>query len=159
MTSKLRASCDACHFAKVKCSKLNGGCQRCCSLGEICSYSPAIPRSYKRKSVSQLPNPLSQPSWDPPVLNASAGQGHPPGSGQPTSWCWPHTSPGSSSFNFEYEPPEAHLPSLTTTHLGELAILQEPSSTVSESSFPPQASRPWQRLCPQRVSVLTYPHG
>jgi hypothetical protein len=40
-TDKLRASCDACYLAKVKCSKSRPLCQRCLVSGTNCSYSPS----------------------------------------------------------------------------------------------------------------------
>lgn len=49
MPQKLRASCDPCHFAKIKCIKTNGGCQRCESTGEHCKNSPALPRVYQKR--------------------------------------------------------------------------------------------------------------
>ena len=47
--TKVRASCDACHFAKVKCEKLGPSCLRCLKLQGQCSYSPALPRTYQRR--------------------------------------------------------------------------------------------------------------
>lgn len=40
-TDKLRASCDACYLAKVKCSKSRPLCQRCLVSGTNCAYSPS----------------------------------------------------------------------------------------------------------------------
>lgn len=40
-TDKLRASCDACYLAKVKCSKSRPLCQRCLVSGTSCAYSPS----------------------------------------------------------------------------------------------------------------------
>jgi hypothetical protein len=40
-TDKLRASCDACYLAKVKCSKSRPLCQRCLVSGTNCTYSPS----------------------------------------------------------------------------------------------------------------------
>lgn len=66
MSTKLRASCDACHHAKIKCIKTEHGCQRCGGSGERCSYSPALPRVYQkrrsRKPVSQETQQLLSPS-------------------------------------------------------------------------------------------------
>ncbi|KAH8690476.1 hypothetical protein BGW36DRAFT_432278 [Talaromyces proteolyticus] len=36
----LRASCDNCHQAKVKCVSTSAGCQRCLSLNVLCVHSP-----------------------------------------------------------------------------------------------------------------------
>ena len=49
-STKIRASCDSCHFAKVKCNKGERGCLRCTSLEVKCTYSPAVPRVYHRRS-------------------------------------------------------------------------------------------------------------
>ncbi|PMD39419.1 hypothetical protein L207DRAFT_529401 [Hyaloscypha variabilis F] len=46
---KLRASCDACFLAKVKCSKARPVCSRCLACGSECTYSPSC-RAGKRKS-------------------------------------------------------------------------------------------------------------
>lgn len=40
-TAKLRASCDACNEAKVRCSKDKPSCTRCVSHGTGCVYSPS----------------------------------------------------------------------------------------------------------------------
>ncbi|KAI1424085.1 hypothetical protein F5Y12DRAFT_469674 [Xylaria sp. FL1777] len=45
---RLRASCDGCFLAKVKCSKNRPVCSRCLSSGIICNYSPSS-RSGKSK--------------------------------------------------------------------------------------------------------------
>src|SRR5271163_1125846 len=47
--SKLRASCDTCFLAKVKCSKTRPICSRCLSCGADCNYSPSS-RAGKPKS-------------------------------------------------------------------------------------------------------------
>ncbi|KAL8305460.1 hypothetical protein RB600_008368 [Gaeumannomyces tritici] len=46
---RLRASCDGCFLAKVKCSKARPICSRCLACGIECRYSPSI-RSGKPKS-------------------------------------------------------------------------------------------------------------
>lgn len=38
---RLRASCDGCFLAKVKCSKTRPVCSRCLSCGILCHYSPS----------------------------------------------------------------------------------------------------------------------
>ncbi|KAG4415838.1 hypothetical protein IFR04_011018 [Cadophora malorum] len=47
--SKLRASCDTCFLAKVKCSKARPICSRCLACGADCKYSPSS-RAGKPKS-------------------------------------------------------------------------------------------------------------
>jgi Fungal Zn(2)-Cys(6) binuclear cluster domain len=46
---KLRASCDTCFLAKVKCSKARPVCSRCFGCGAVCNYSPSC-RAGKPKS-------------------------------------------------------------------------------------------------------------
>ena len=48
---KLRASCDGCFLAKVKCSKERPICSRCLTTGAECGYSPSC-RTGKAKSTS-----------------------------------------------------------------------------------------------------------
>ena len=40
-TRKLRASCDKCYLAKIRCSKETPTCVRCSSHGYSCQYSPS----------------------------------------------------------------------------------------------------------------------
>ncbi|KAL2023148.1 hypothetical protein VTK56DRAFT_3754 [Thermocarpiscus australiensis] len=47
---RLRASCDACFSAKVKCSKTKPVCSRCLTCGSPCNYSPCL-RSGRAKSA------------------------------------------------------------------------------------------------------------
>ena len=60
MATKLRVSCDACHFAKIKCKKSHQGCQRCDSSGEQCFYSPALPRTYNKRSNQKSHSNISR---------------------------------------------------------------------------------------------------
>ena len=77
MLPKLRASCDVCHLAKIKCIKTDTGCQRCDnSAGELsCKFSPALPRVYRShrnrsgNAQTSRPNPPTQPS----LVNNSHG--------------------------------------------------------------------------------------
>lgn len=79
MPPKLRASCDTCHSAKIKCIKTDTGCQRCDnSAGDLaCKYSPAVPRVYHKKSnpnrleESQIPLPIT--SSESALLHDSYG--------------------------------------------------------------------------------------
>ncbi|EPE34889.1 TrN [Glarea lozoyensis ATCC 20868] len=48
---KLRASCDGCFLAKVKCSKERPICSRCLTTGAECGYSPSC-RTGKSKSTN-----------------------------------------------------------------------------------------------------------
>ena len=64
---KLRESCDACHMAKVKCTKTRTDCARCVSSGIQCAYSPSArtgkPRGTKDKSnrSESIDDPTMQP--------------------------------------------------------------------------------------------------
>ena len=74
MPQKLRASCDPCHFAKIKCIKNNSGCQRCESTGERCINSPALPRVYQKRRSRRSTTDQSQA--DMPLSDqASASDG------------------------------------------------------------------------------------
>ncbi|KAF2866751.1 Zn-II 2Cys6 regulatory protein [Massariosphaeria phaeospora] len=46
---KLRASCDACSRAKVKCDKVRPTCHRCGNMGICCNYSPSMRLGKPRK--------------------------------------------------------------------------------------------------------------
>lgn len=69
MSSKLRASCDACHKAKVKCTAGVIECLRCRMMGKKCQYSPALPRLSQRKRLnsSNGSDSGSSPAADPSV--------------------------------------------------------------------------------------------
>ncbi|KAF2495999.1 hypothetical protein BU16DRAFT_560850 [Lophium mytilinum] len=49
---KLRASCDACSRAKVKCDKVRPTCHRCGNMGICCNYSPSMRLGKPRKNRS-----------------------------------------------------------------------------------------------------------
>ncbi|KAL9065194.1 MAG: hypothetical protein Q9161_008393 [Pseudevernia consocians] len=57
---KLRASCDGCYSAKLKCTKQRPTCPRCVSLGLVCRYSPS-----QRTGKPRRRNPQQQPSRQP----------------------------------------------------------------------------------------------
>ncbi|KAJ8129676.1 hypothetical protein O1611_g3955 [Lasiodiplodia mahajangana] len=59
---RLRASCDGCFLAKVKCSKTRPVCSRCLACGIICNYSPSS-RAGKPKPDSSH-NAHSNPPHD-----------------------------------------------------------------------------------------------
>lgn len=52
---RLRASCDGCFFAKVKCSKTRPICSRCLACGTDCKYSPSL-RVGKPSTDRQISN-------------------------------------------------------------------------------------------------------
>ncbi|KAJ4408833.1 hypothetical protein N0V91_003089 [Didymella pomorum] len=47
---KMRASCDACSRAKVKCDKVRPTCQRCGNMSICCNYSPSMRLGKPRKN-------------------------------------------------------------------------------------------------------------
>ena len=51
--TKLRASCDNCLVAKVRCSRNPDGCARCVDYGATCSYSPSLRGARSRVQASQ----------------------------------------------------------------------------------------------------------
>lgn len=69
MSTRLRASCDACHKAKVRCTAGAGDCLRCQTMGKECQYSPALPRLSQKKRVmsSNVSESSSSPVAGPPV--------------------------------------------------------------------------------------------
>ena len=81
MATKFRASCDACHFAKIKCIKSDQGCQRCASLREQCFYSPALPRTYykrrNREPISNSSQSTTPSAGGPSILVSTAGSTDP----------------------------------------------------------------------------------
>ena len=84
---KLRASCDGCYLAKLKCTKEKPTCPRCRNLGLTCHYSPSqragktrarqhSSQSSQASQISQSPQvcqspQLCQTSQAPQVLQAS----------------------------------------------------------------------------------------
>ncbi|MCJ1387679.1 hypothetical protein MMC18_000522 [Xylographa bjoerkii] len=67
MSQKLRASCNACNQAKVKCSKSRPTCTRCAKHGEECVYSVSL-RAGKRPAHRDRSNArfrkFTQPAMD-----------------------------------------------------------------------------------------------
>ncbi|KAI3326560.1 hypothetical protein HD806DRAFT_551632 [Xylariaceae sp. AK1471] len=57
--SRLRASCDGCFLAKVKCSKAHPICSRCLVCGIICHYSPSGRAGKPRSGSSHNSHPGS----------------------------------------------------------------------------------------------------
>ncbi|KAK2624559.1 hypothetical protein QTJ16_005752 [Diplocarpon rosae] len=73
-SSKLRASCDTCFLAKVKCSKTRPICSRCLACGADCTYSPSS-RAGKPKSGRR---PAAQePNHSVSALEESGGRQYP----------------------------------------------------------------------------------
>ncbi|KAL9609269.1 MAG: hypothetical protein Q9167_005953 [Letrouitia subvulpina] len=79
---KLRASCDGCYQAKIRCGKQLPSCSRCLSHGFVCRYSPSQ-RVGKPRRVSEGERGVGSkhnPSVDPPILewdfNSARGMSH-----------------------------------------------------------------------------------
>ncbi|MCJ1479888.1 hypothetical protein MMC06_000042 [Schaereria dolodes] len=60
---KLRESCDACHLAKVKCTKTRTDCARCVASGIKCAYSPSA-RTGKPRGAKDRHNRSESSSVD-----------------------------------------------------------------------------------------------
>ena len=73
MIPRLRASCDQCRSAKVKCVKTDTGCQRCdSSAGELaCKFGPVLPRIYHKKGSPRNRGGCSQTSQPVPPAEPS----------------------------------------------------------------------------------------
>lgn len=59
---RLRASCDGCFLAKVKCSKARPICSRCLTCGIECRYSPSSRAGKPKASESSKEQPARQES-------------------------------------------------------------------------------------------------
>lgn len=68
--SRLRASCDGCFLAKVKCSKAKPICSRCLACGADCRYSPSS-RAGKPKSDGPRSSHASLNHTIPAEINMS----------------------------------------------------------------------------------------
>ncbi|GAB1313852.1 hypothetical protein MFIFM68171_04062 [Madurella fahalii] len=62
---RLRASCDGCFIAKVKCSKARPICSRCLTCGIECRYSPSSRAGKPKSDASASSNPNTQVSAPP----------------------------------------------------------------------------------------------
>ncbi|KAI0407673.1 hypothetical protein F4802DRAFT_522289 [Xylaria palmicola] len=60
-TPRLRASCDGCFIAKVKCSKARPVCSRCLSCGIHCKYSPSSRAGKPKADSLHVPPPDGPP--------------------------------------------------------------------------------------------------
>lgn len=74
---KLRATCDACSAAKVKCDRKQPACDRCRTNSFTCSYSPSRrhgKHAWKRYSEHGLTPQAMTPAPEP-VINLNGGDG------------------------------------------------------------------------------------
>ncbi|KAI1133383.1 hypothetical protein F5Y10DRAFT_87097 [Nemania abortiva] len=58
---RLRASCDGCFLAKVKCSKSRPVCSRCLACGIVCNYSPSSRAGKPKPDNSHNAHPHPSP--------------------------------------------------------------------------------------------------
>ncbi|KAJ0119351.1 hypothetical protein J7T55_013590 [Diaporthe amygdali] len=65
---RLRASCDGCFLAKVKCSKARPICSRCLTCGIECRYSPSSRAGKPKASESSKEQPVRQDSAGSPTV-------------------------------------------------------------------------------------------
>ncbi|KAF2748156.1 hypothetical protein M011DRAFT_494021 [Sporormia fimetaria CBS 119925] len=69
---KLRASCDACSRAKVRCDKVRPTCHRCGNMSICCNYSPSMRLGKPRKnrnpdgSIMRGSSPATRRAFHPP---------------------------------------------------------------------------------------------
>ncbi|KAL7623343.1 hypothetical protein AAE478_007024 [Parahypoxylon ruwenzoriense] len=156
---RLRASCDGCFLAKVKCSKARPICSRCLACGIECRYSPSS-RAGKPKSE---PNGSTQANSHQDMQQMHHGLMDDKGIAYSTA----HQTPSEHMFTFEAgwtTPPTSvdgsisRNPSISTG----LALLGVEDRTISDQdpmSAPPDmysAAIPWSP--PTDLSCTTF-HG
>ena len=128
---KLRASCDGCYTAKLKCSKERPGCHRCRNLRIECHYSPSQRMGKPRQqSTTQQPDEVAvtqqssaitstmtsavqspQTSHASPWHNdGSTNPLHPLGSSHTTSTASLHSFEDAFSISHSYPSPSATSP-------------------------------------------------
>ena len=92
---KLRASCDGCYLAKLKCTKERPTCPRCRNLGIVCHYSPSMRMGKPRQNQGQKQPPAATATMQQPSAPPSASQ-----SPQPShSSTWPINGPNAQSIS------------------------------------------------------------
>lgn len=95
---RLRASCDGCFLAKVKCSKARPICSRCLTCGIECRYSPSSRAGKPKASETAKNQRQSTPTLGRPPQVTNDGMVYTVGSGIPgvyqieTGWTTPPTS-------------------------------------------------------------------
>ncbi|KAF6241036.1 hypothetical protein HO173_000830 [Letharia columbiana] len=172
MPPKLRASCDACHSAKIKCIKTDIGCQRCDnSAGELaCKYSPVVPRIYHKKSnrnhveESQIsrPSPSSESSLSHDLYGTQAAFNQdiypaaivPPcafdqqvysigANAEPNPFFWQYLPQGSVGVPQNPNPwPSSINGTSTTTNTPNLTDAATPATAASTNSVLPPTNQP-----------------
>lgn len=95
---RLRASCDGCFLAKVKCSKARPICSRCLTCGIECRYSPSSRAGKPKASESTKTHQHSPPPLCAPPPGTNDGMMYAVGAGMPgvykveTGWTTPPNS-------------------------------------------------------------------
>ncbi|KAH6716495.1 hypothetical protein BKA61DRAFT_721151 [Leptodontidium sp. MPI-SDFR-AT-0119] len=100
---KLRASCDTCFLAKVKCSKAGPICSRCLACGADCKYSPSSRAgksksdgSHRRRSSAEVSVPEDSNAAQYPTPSMSIDVAHSSSSGMEADWSSTLGSPDES---------------------------------------------------------------
>lgn len=133
MSLKLRASCDGCHKAKVKCTAGGAECLRCKTMKKECQYSPALPRMSQKKRM--VPSNESE-SNSPPAACPSVNQDN-------HTLLWPSTSSQSQSpgpflsDNVEFLCSNSFNVDLTDTRWSSWEVHENPTNQVSLSDSHP----------------------
>jgi hypothetical protein len=147
---KLRASCDGCFLAKVKCSKERPICSRCLTTGAECGYSPSC-RTGKSKSTSlsmeQRPSSSSLENLyeEPAVTYTTLNQEMTYSDGHPAFG----VNPGWSSMPPQTQEPDPrfHRRSISSSTLSTMirdssATPESMSATTNMETFDPQFQFP-----------------
>jgi hypothetical protein len=138
---KLRASCDTCFIAKIKCSKDRPMCSRCLAFGAECKYSPSSrtgkPKSDSKKSrssmskhrtISEESNVSSSTEYSPPPMNMDTED---PASYFPeTEWS---TTPASEADPYENQ--RFTSPSIMSMHARQNSSESSTSSAASVDEY------------------------
>lgn len=154
---KLRASCDACSRAKVKCDKVRPTCHRCGNMGICCNYSPSMRLGKPRKnrnpdgSIQRDVSPANssgnlgpRPEMRPRTTSSTAESSPEPLDPfffGPTTPEYPFQDAFMSGFDGSYSP-EPHAASNTNRYSSDDMFLNNPESLFN--SPVPHFSTPYQ---------------
>ncbi|KAI1327241.1 hypothetical protein F5Y16DRAFT_372430 [Xylariaceae sp. FL0255] len=156
---RLRASCDGCFLAKVKCSKARPICSRCLACGIVCHYSPSSragkPKSdHNINSYTNSPRDLQQLNTfidDKPPTYSSLQ--HPP---QPTD----HVFPIETGWTTPPDSVEGSMSrnSSLSSGIPYLDVSERPPVEHDQMSAPPElysATMPW--TPPSEIQCTLFP--
>ncbi|KAF2804760.1 uncharacterized protein BDZ99DRAFT_502226 [Mytilinidion resinicola] len=151
---KLRASCDACSRAKVKCDKVRPTCHRCGNMGICCNYSLSMrlgkPRKNRSMDMSLMRDVSPASSCGAfgsrldmrPRTTASTAESSPepidPFFFGPNTPEYPYQDAFMAGFNSRYSPESTTGPSLPGYHTEDLFLApsSEPLFSTPLSHFP-----------------------